>query len=71
MTGRTRQGKCTKCRVRWVWPDKRTEPRVREAHCPECGTKLKATTHLLNWPVKRVSRVLFWNEIPARERRIG
>lgn len=44
-----RQGKCTRCRVRWVWHG---APAPRLAVCPACWRKLQRTTHLLTWPVR-------------------
>ena len=51
---RTTQGKCEKCRVRYVWP--RGRMKVSKAYCPLCGDKLKATTHVLGWPVEEIRR---------------
>lgn len=45
-----RQGKCPTCRECYRWHSRRP---LRAAHCPACGTKLQATTHLNRWP---------WNE---------
>jgi uncharacterized paraquat-inducible protein A len=41
------QGKCLKCKVgvRFDHP-----ARLKDAYCARCGTKLRATTHLLKWP---------------------
>jgi uncharacterized paraquat-inducible protein A len=35
-------GRCWKCNIRYVWKGK---PRLKNAYCPKCGLKLKATTH--------------------------
>jgi len=51
------QGKCVACEVRYIWPRK-VRVRVSDAFCPQCGSKLFATTHLLYWPVERISRPL-------------
>jgi hypothetical protein len=44
-------GKCSACRVRYEWPQGRSRLR-RNAYCPDCGDKLRATTHLLQWRVR-------------------
>ena len=46
-----RQGKCTRCRARYVWRMRgsRGLP-LYMAHCPYCGEKLKATNWMLQWP---------------------
>lgn len=49
MSARTRQGKCTTCRVAYRWPQTATQPRVLEAYCPRCGDKLQRTTYTLVW----------------------
>ena len=41
---RERQGKCRRCRVRWVWT--KTMP-LKRAYCPDCGSKLEQTTHMM------------------------
>jgi len=41
-----KQGKCTRCEIRWYW-DKETHSRV--CCCPACGTHLRSTSHLLQW----------------------
>lgn len=43
------QGKCTTCKVRWLWQGR---PRLKDALCPQCGKKLDRTTHFLKWPVR-------------------
>ncbi len=43
------QGKCPRCRVRWLW---RGRPRLRDARCPTCGTALARTSEALRWPVR-------------------
>lgn len=50
-----RQGKCETCHVRYIWPAKQCT--LKRALCPKCGSKLKGTTHLLQWPVEYVSAV--------------
>ena len=37
-------GRCPKCDVRYVWPAHKCK--LRDAGCPECGTRLWATTHM-------------------------
>ena len=44
----TRQGKCTRCRLAFRWPAKWLP--LWKAHCPKCGERLQATSHLLTWP---------------------
>ena len=39
------QGKCAKCKVLWYWPG--NTPKLRDAKCPECGSKLERTSSLL------------------------
>lgn len=41
-----KQGKCERCRVRWVWKKERL---LRLVPCPTCTGPLKSTTHLLGW----------------------
>lgn len=36
-------GRCHACQIRYTW---KGLPRLRDAFCPGCGGKLKATTHL-------------------------
>lgn len=43
------QGKCERCRVRWVWDG---TPPLHRATCPSCGTRLQRTTHALTWPAR-------------------
>ena len=43
-----KQGKCEKCKIRWVWD---VEVALKKLQCP-CGQPLKATTHLSNYTVK-------------------
>lgn len=38
-----RQGKCKPCKTYWVWS---REVRLSKMKCPQCGGKLKQTTHL-------------------------
>lgn len=47
----TRQGKCPKCWIRFVWPHKKGRE-LKKAFCPECGNKLEQTTHLSHYRVK-------------------
>ena len=35
-------GRCWKCNVRFIWKGK---PRLKDAYCRWCESKLKATTH--------------------------
>lgn len=51
-----RQGKCVKCKVRWVWRGGH-KVELSSAHCPRCGTALQRTTHLSTWPVRRAQPV--------------
>ena len=37
------QGKCPKCKVAFRFSN---PGRLKDAYCPDCGTKLAATTHL-------------------------
>lgn len=41
-----RQGKCTRCRIRFVWPA--PSGPLAGAHCPKCGSPLARTT----WDVR-------------------
>ena len=50
------QGKCLKCRVHYVW--KRGRILVKEAFCPLCGDKLRATTRVSRWPREEIPRPL-------------
>ena len=43
------QGKCVRCRIRWTWNG---SPLLRDAYCPDCGSKLYQTTYRLRWPVR-------------------
>jgi len=43
-------GRCHACKVIWRWPSHKYA-RVRDAHCPRCGTKLARTAEAL---VKRI-----------------
>jgi len=45
-----RQGKCPNCKVAYRWPA--IIMPLKMAYCPNCGTKLIPTTHLLKWPWK-------------------
>lgn len=36
------QGRCKRCEVAYRWPG--SWGKLREAYCPECGTKLSRTT---------------------------
>ncbi|HJX19113.1 MAG TPA: hypothetical protein VJ437_13100 [Acidiferrobacterales bacterium] len=52
MTGNaTTQGKCTRCRVRYVWPDFSPRVLLRDARCPRCGDGLKQTVYFVNLPI--------------------
>lgn len=42
------QGKCTTCRLRLTWPA--GKPKLRDAYCSKCGTKLERTSSQLDWP---------------------
>ena len=47
------QGKCPKCKVAYRWPTKHDylgNIQLKNSHCMECKTKLKPTSHLLQWP---------------------
>lgn len=44
----SRQGKCIKCKVRFVWHGRGMT--VSRARCPRCGLALYATTYLLDYP---------------------
>lgn len=46
-----RQGKCTQCFVRFVWPTKKGRE-LKKAFCPCCGDKLERTTQLSKYPVR-------------------
>ncbi|HEC62076.1 MAG TPA: hypothetical protein ENI27_07465 [bacterium] len=37
-------GRCHPCNARYIWQKGR--PKLRDAFCPVCGSKLQATTHL-------------------------
>lgn len=50
------QGKCIKCRIRWIWR-RGGIAKLKNAHCPICGDKLLRTSYRLKWPVKRTSYV--------------
>jgi len=41
-----KQGKCVKCKVRFEWE---REIHSRKCYCPDCGSKLAATNHMLKW----------------------
>ena len=43
------QGKCTACKVRYVWTG---PPQLRHAHCPYHDISLKQTSYKLAWPVR-------------------
>lgn len=51
----TRSGKCSTCRVRYVWrfQNQGNVRPLRGAYCPVCGAGLQQTTHLLRWPVSK------------------
>jgi rRNA maturation endonuclease Nob1 len=36
-------GRCHRCKIRFIWEGK---PRLKDAFCPDCGSKLQQTTHL-------------------------
>jgi rRNA maturation endonuclease Nob1 len=36
-------GRCHRCKIRFVWTGK---PRLKDAFCPHCGSKLHQTTYL-------------------------
>ena len=44
------QGKCERCRVRFVWIGR---PRLRDALCPRCGVGLARTSRALKWRAVR------------------
>ena len=48
-------GKCIRCRVRWTWTGL---PLLRDACCPDCGSKLYQTSHRLRWPVREAEGAL-------------
>lgn len=47
----TRQGKCSSCFIRFVWPVKKGHE-LKRAFCPHCGNKLEQTSHLLNYRIR-------------------
>lgn len=46
-----RQGKCSKCWIRFKWPAEKGRE-LKKAFCPECGNKLERTTHLSSYQVR-------------------
>ena len=38
--GRETTGRCHGCKIRFIWSGR---PRLKDAYCPDCGDKLKAT----------------------------
>ena len=55
MFGRRTQGKCPKCQECFRWPGRFP---LKRAHCPGCGTKLRATTHQNRWPWSDIHKPL-------------
>lgn len=49
--GDERQGKCSHCWIRFIWPKKEGHE-LKKAFCPECGKKLERTTHLSSYAVR-------------------
>lgn len=45
------QGKCMKCKVRWVW---KKNVKISLARCPVCGLNLRTTNWHLKWPAKTI-----------------
>ena len=41
---KTTSGRCRKCNIRWVWEGYRVK--LRDARCPNCGERIKATSYL-------------------------
>ena len=37
------QGKCERCRVRYIWPAEQPRVLLRDARCPRCGVALRRT----------------------------
>lgn len=62
------QGKCERCRVRYVWQGR---PLLRAARCPQCKRLLMQTTKFLKWPVREetpledVAEAKFYAEVEA------
>ena len=48
------QGKCGRCKVRWVWQGARTQR--QGVRCPCCGGPIEQTTHFLQWPRRLATR---------------
>ena len=46
MNKRSVSGRCWTCNVVYAW--EAGKPRLKDAYCPVCGRKLRATTHLYN-----------------------
>jgi len=44
------QGKCITCRIKFLFDYPK---RLKDAYCPFCGEKLRATTYLLKWPLRK------------------
>lgn len=47
---RMTQGKCIVCSIIFKWPTK-VGPRLKDAFCPICAAKLRATTYLKRYRV--------------------
>lgn len=57
-----RQGKCPTCKIAYRWPGRHSSAgrvRLKQSYCMKCGTRLRATTHLLQWPWVAAKRVSF------------
>ena len=47
-----KQGKCTNCKVVWVWQDDRVPLRYKT--CPWCGKVLKRARSPHDYPMKKI-----------------
>lgn len=41
-----RQGRCDRCKIRWVWQTSAGGPALTAARCPECLGDLRRTAYL-------------------------
>ena len=48
---RETSGRCHRCLIRFTWHG---SPRLKDAYCPDCGSKLQPTTHL--WKGRNAAR---------------
>ena len=63
----TTQGKCSDCKIRWIWNGK---PLVREARCPECGESLERTSHHLKYRIRNLHTLEAFTEHRGELKRV-